>query len=144
MDIKEREAVALFRMSLIGDLVVPGLSREERIGLIKDKSSRIYRIPSSRRTRVAESTLRDWVRLYEHGGFDALKPPFRCDIGRNRTLAPELADRILALREEDASRSVQTIVRTLRLAGTVTEGITGPLPSSGPTRCGSPTSCTVR
>jgi transposase InsO family protein len=126
MDTKEREAVALFRMSLIGDLMVPGLDRDERIGLLKAKSTKIYAIPGSRRTRVAESTLRDWVRLYEQGGLEALKPPFRCDIGRNRSLAPELADRILALREEDASRSVQTIVRTLRLAGAVTEDLKVP------------------
>ncbi len=117
MDAKEREAVALFRMSLIGDLLVPGISREARGGLLKDKAERIYKIPGTRRTRIARSTLRDWMAAYEQGGLEALKPSARCDRGRTRALAPELADKILALREEDPSRSVETIVRMLRLAG---------------------------
>ena len=121
MDSKEREAIALFRMSLIGDLVVPGLDQQERLLLLKAKSSRIYLIPGSKRTRVATSTLRDWIRLYEQRGFDGLLPPYRCDRGRTRTIAPDIADRILALREEDPSRSVHTMLRTLRLAGVVTD-----------------------
>ena len=122
MDHQEREAVALFRMSLIGDLIVAGLSREERGCLLKDKASRIYKIPGTSRTHVAEATLRDWVRLYEQGGLEALKPAFRCDHGRTRTLSTELSDRILALREEDPSRSVQTIVAMLRHAGELDKG----------------------
>jgi len=117
MEHKEREAVALFRMSLIGDLIVTGLSSEERTRLLKDKASRIYTIPGTRRTHVAESTLRDWVRLYEAGGLEGLKPVFRCDKGSSRTVSTELSDKILALREEDPSRSVQTILKMLRHAG---------------------------
>ena len=117
MDHKEREAVALFRMSLIGDLIVAGLSSEERTRLLKDKSERIYKIPGTNRTYVAKATLRDWVRLYERGGLEALMPVFRCDKGNTRAISTELGDRILALREEDPSRSVQTIVKMLRHAG---------------------------
>jgi len=122
MDYNEREAVALFRMSLIGDLIVAGLTSEERTRLLKDKASRIYAIPGSRRTHVAESTLRDWVRLYDRGGLEALMPVFRCDKGSTRTVSTELSDKILALREEDPSRSVQTILTMLRHAGELDKG----------------------
>lgn len=117
MDHQEREAVALFRMSLIGDLIVVGLSSEERTGLLRDKASRVYKIPGTSRTHVAASTLRDWVRLYERGGLEALKPVFRCDQGHTRAIPTALSDRIVALREEDPSRSVQTILKMLRHAG---------------------------
>jgi transposase-like protein len=116
MNHQERETVALFRLQVIGDLMVAGLSRDERRGLFKDKTNRVYAIPGSRRTRIAESTLRDWVRLYKHGGLDALKPPYRCDTSISRVLPLEIADKILALREEDQSRSVQTILTMLRHA----------------------------
>lgn len=122
MDAKEREAVAMFRMSLIGELVVPGLTRAERCRLLKEKAGRIYVIPGSRRTRVSEGTLRDWIRLYEMRGLEGLKPPYRCDRGHARAIGPELSDKLLALREEDPSRSVQTIVRMLRYAGVIAEG----------------------
>ncbi len=114
---KDREEIALFRMSLIGDLVIPGLTVKERSALLREKSSRTYRIPGTLRTRIAESTFRDWIRLYKLGGLDALKPPFRCDSGRCRSLPAELVDRILQLREEDPSRSVHTMLRMLQLSG---------------------------
>ena len=117
MDQKDREEIALFRMSLIGDLVIPGLTIKERSRLLRDKAARTYRIPGTLRTRIAESTFRDWIRLYRVGGLEALKPPYRCDSGRCRSLLPKLADRILQLREEDPSRSVHTLLRMLQLAG---------------------------
>jgi transposase InsO family protein len=116
MDFKQREAVALFRMSVIGDLLVAGLSPEQRRRLLKDKANRVYSIPGSRRTRIAVTTLRDWLRLYEQGGLEALKPTFRCDKAHSRSIPPEIADRIVGLKEEDPSRSVHTILAMLRHA----------------------------
>jgi len=116
MDFKQREAIALFRMSIIGDLLVAGLTPEQRQRLLKDKANRVYSIPGSRRTRIALTTLRDWLRLYEQGGLDALKPAFRCDKGHSRGIPSEIADRIVTLKEEDPSRSVHTILAMLRHA----------------------------
>jgi putative transposase len=121
MDQKFRERIALFRMSLLGDLIVPGLSSEQRAQLIKDKAAALYRIPGTNRTRVAASTLRDWLRLYEAGGFEALKPAYRVDKGATRSLSPALAERIVELRREDGSRSAHTIQRMLMLAQEITD-----------------------
>ncbi|MDI7268202.1 MAG: DDE-type integrase/transposase/recombinase [Myxococcota bacterium] len=112
--------MALFRMGLMGDLIVPGMTDAERTSRIKEKADRVYRIPGTRRTRVAASTLRDWLRHYERGGFEALKPPYRCDMGKARSISDDLVDRIVALREEDPSRSVRTIQRMLVLSGNIT------------------------
>ena len=46
MDQKDREEVALFRMSLIGDLVIPGLTTRERAALLRDKAG--PHLPDSR------------------------------------------------------------------------------------------------
>jgi transposase InsO family protein len=122
MDQKLRDEVGLFRMCLVGDLAVAGLAPGELARLLREKASKVYSIPGSRRTRVAESTLRDWRRKYLSGGLEALKPPMRCDTGRCRTIPQALVDRIVSLREEDGSRSVETILRMLVLAGVLPAG----------------------
>jgi transposase InsO family protein len=111
-----RDAIALFRWSLIGELVQKDLTTQQRTALLADKASRRYEIPGSQRTRVAASTLRDWMRLYQQQGLEGLRPPVRADHGDSRAIAPAVADRIIALREEDPSRSVHTILRMLQLA----------------------------
>ncbi len=66
-----RHEVALFRYGLIADLVqLPpgsaGLSQR-----LQEKAAREYTIPGTTRTTVAPETLRDWLKRYRHGGFDA-------------------------------------------------------------------------
>ena len=67
-----REQIALFRYGVISDLVsrplAPG-EKERRLEAIGEKE---WEIPGSSRRRVARSTARDWVALYEAMGFDGL------------------------------------------------------------------------
>ncbi|MCP4003404.1 MAG: hypothetical protein GY725_04335, partial [bacterium] len=67
-----RHQIALFRYGLLADIVhlppgTKGLYRR-----LEDKAALEYNIPGTSRTRVATETLRDWLRLYRKGGFDAL------------------------------------------------------------------------
>ena len=72
-----RKAVALFRYGLIADVLrVPLGSREIRRAL-HEKAQRTYLIPGTRRSRVAVETMRDWLKLYRTGGFEALYPKTR-------------------------------------------------------------------
>ncbi|MEA3642672.1 MAG: helix-turn-helix domain-containing protein [Lamprobacter sp.] len=71
-DNDHRQAVALFRYGLIADLIhlppgSPGISAQ-----LKAKAEQEHSIPGSRRNRVAAETLRDWLKRYRRGGFDAL------------------------------------------------------------------------
>ena len=82
-----RHAVALFRYGLIADLVhlppgTKGLYRR-----LEEKAAREYAIPGSSRTRVAAETLRDWLKRYRQGGFEALMPKPRADRGHSRALS---------------------------------------------------------
>jgi len=82
-----RRDVALFRCGLIADLpLLPAGSRETAAGL-RDRAARDHAIPGTRRARVGERTMRDWMRLYRSGGFDALLPKRRRDGGRPRRKA---------------------------------------------------------
>lgn len=66
-----RQTVALFRYGLIAEFVhlppnSPGLYAK-----LRQKAEQSYAIPGSTRTRVALETLRDWLKRYRRGGFDA-------------------------------------------------------------------------
>jgi len=73
--------------------------RDPPCALLEQEMLRIsqeqHQIPGSLRTRVAHSTLREWLALYRAGGFDALKPRKRGDTGHPRALAAELAEHLL-------------------------------------------------
>ena len=69
MDEKQREQIALFRFSVINDLVGGvRLERGELERLIRDKSQRRWFIPGSNRTRISAGTIRRWIRIYEESG----------------------------------------------------------------------------
>jgi putative transposase len=105
------EKVALFRYGLIADLLQPapgdGRKLYERL---KEKASRSYCIPGSRRTTVAVETLRDWLALYRSGGFDALKPKPRKDIGSARAIPTEVLDLLVATKDEHRDWSVAMVI----------------------------------
>lgn len=114
--------VALFRYGLIAELVrlppgTPGLYRRLEAIAAQD-----YVIPGSTRTRVATETLRDWLKRYRDGGFDALLPKPRADRGTPRALTPALTEQLLAIKEANPRLSVRLAIAQARAAGAVPEG----------------------
>jgi putative transposase len=81
------ERIAVFRHGLIARLLPKELTLKQRQHEIRRIVATKHQIPESTRTRVAESTLRDWLRDYRAGGFEALKPKQRIDAGPPRALA---------------------------------------------------------
>jgi hypothetical protein len=66
------QKVALFRLSVLGDLVhlapgSPGVGEA-----IARRASADYDIPGTLRTRVAAETIRGWLKAYRKAGFEAL------------------------------------------------------------------------
>jgi len=68
MNEQHREDVALFRFGVISDLVCSRLDPGELTELINRKSGQHWQIPHSGKTRISESTIRRWLRLYEQNG----------------------------------------------------------------------------
>lgn len=114
-----RREIALFRYRLIAEILCLPPGSAERWALIRDKAGREYTIPGSRRTRVAVTTIRDWLALYEDGGFDALHPKRRQDRGQPRGLPPAVAELLVRLKETDRRLSVRALIRQAQASGSV-------------------------
>jgi hypothetical protein len=89
---ERRREVALFRYGLIADLVRLESGSKGLYARIEQKAGGAYTIPGSTCTRVAAETIRDWLKSYRRGGFDALLPKPRADRGQSRSLPPEVVD----------------------------------------------------
>ena len=120
-----RQQIALFRYTLIADLVHLPVGTPGTGAMMRAKAEKTYTIPGTTRTRVAAETMRHWIKDYRHGGFDALYPKPRTDRGKPRRLPPEVAERLIALKTENAALSVRAIIQKAR-----EEGIDHPLASS--------------
>ncbi len=118
-----RREVALFRYGLIADLAhlapgTPGI-REQ----LRAKAEPQYTIPGTLRTRVAAETLRDWLQHYRRGGFDALYPKRRADLGRPRRLPPQAAELLIALKTEHPTWSVRQVIAGAISSGHLPDGV---------------------
>jgi len=106
--------IALFRHRLIARLLPTDLSARQRQQEIARIVAEEHQIPESLRTRVARTTLGDWLRDYRAGGFDALKPSTRIDAGHPRALAPAVAERLLQIKETEPDLSIRLIIKQLQ------------------------------
>lgn len=125
-DDKRRQTIALFRYGLIADFVHLPAASAGLYARLRDKAQGTYTIPGSTRIRVAAETLRDWLKRYRKGGFDALLPKARTDRGRSRALPQAVADALLTLKEEQPHLSIPQLVRVAHERGAVPESMTLP------------------
>jgi len=123
-----RHDIALFRYGVIADLVHWPKERKGLYTRLAEKAAQDYTIPFSRRTRVAEETIRDWLQAYRQGGFEALLPKPRADRGQVRKLPAAVAEALLATKEGHPALSVQLVIREARKCPEVPEDL--PLPPS--------------
>jgi len=115
MDIEERrQAVALFRYSLIRPLADPGLSARERGALVRALVELDHLGPDGRRVVVSAPSLRRWLRAWRAGGFEALAPVVRSQ--PTRTPA-QILDGAVVLKREAPRRTAAQVVRALAEAG---------------------------
>lgn len=114
-----RQAVALFRYGLIADFIHLPPGSRGLYAKLREKAKHSHTIPGSTRTHVAAETLRDWLADYRRGGFDALLPKVRADIGQSRVLAQDLADALLELKEAQPELSIPQLLRALKEQGRV-------------------------
>ena len=107
--------VAAERFNLIAPLVGEGLDRGRRHDLMRE---------TAERGGVSERTLRRYVRAWEEGGFDGLKPKQgweRPDSGLGESFEG-VVEAAIGLRRESPSRSVSDIIKILELEGCIAPG----------------------
>lgn len=114
-----RQRIALFRYGLVSQLLPLTAGSPLRRDRLSSLSTQDHTIPGTHRLRVAEGTLREWVRAYGAGGFEALVPRARTDQGQPRRIAPELAERLIAMKEENPALSIRLLIEELRRDGTL-------------------------
>ena len=105
---ERREQVALFRHSVIGELI--HLPRGKGSGLyetLREKAERDYDIPGTLRRRIAVETMREWLTAYRKGGFEALKPKVRKDDGTTRAIPQQVVDLLVETKEENRQVDLQ-------------------------------------
>jgi putative transposase len=108
---RRAEEVALFRYGLISDLLRPDNGDATPLyERLRKKAGRSYCIPGTRRTRVAVETMKDWITLYREGGFDALKPKPRKDIGSARAIPQPVLDQLVELKDAHRDWSVSLVI----------------------------------
>ena len=116
-----RQAVALFRYGPIADLAhlpsgTRGIGAKRR-----EQADKTYAIPGTRRTRVAVETMRGWLKDYRRGGFEALYPKRRADLGRPRRVPGEIAEALVAIKTEHPGYSARAVIERAFKDGQVPE-----------------------
>jgi putative transposase len=126
---KRTEEIALFRYGLISDVIRPadGHASIKLYERLREKAGRSYCIPGTRRTHVAVETLRDWIQLYQAGGFDALKPKPRKDIGSSRAIPQAVIDQLIEMKDQHRSFSVALVIEEVKKTSEQARSIALPL-----------------
>ena len=103
MKLEQKKQVAIFRFGVISDLVGRVcLERGELERLIKEKSNKRWDIPFSDKSRISESTIRRWIKVYKEQNkkLEALYPKGREDKGYSRVIDSETGASLVQLRKE--------------------------------------------
>ena len=105
--------IALFRYGLVAPVIHNPPPKGCLEQALRDLAAQCYQSPTSAYTRVSVTTLRRYLKAYRSGGFDALRPVSREDIGSPRAFSPQVLARAIALREEQPARTTRTLVDIL-------------------------------
>lgn len=120
--------IALFRHSVLGELIHFPLGRRGLYELIHAKSRVEYEIPGSLRRHIATETIRHWLKVYRKGGFDALIPKTRKDAETSRAIPQEVQDLLVALKDEHRDWTVNATIKAALESGKIPTDL--PLPPS--------------
>jgi len=118
----DQQAIALWRLGVLGPLTSARLEHGDRRRYLDQAAARLHERPDGTRVQLSARTIEAWYDAYRQGGFHALFPHDRADRGRSRAIAPEVADQILRVKRERPRRSIRRIIRMLERAGVVRVG----------------------
>ena len=100
MNEEKKNQIALFRYGVIAPFVQRQCEDTRPWTFFKNASERKYENPDGEMVTISTETIGRWYRWYKEGGFDALKPKARVDLGKQRKLDDELKDIISHYIEE--------------------------------------------
>ena len=109
--LEQARAVALFRYSLIQEVISPHLTAAQRGRRVRQLAAGRHAGPSGELVRVSYQSINRWKRAYLDGGFGALVPAPRQAAPRTPAEVLELA---AALKRENPERTAAQVQRILR------------------------------
>lgn len=121
MDENTRNQIALFRYGIIAPLVTRGESTpSERGQFFRDAAAKKYQFINGDYVTVSVDSVYRYYRKYAQGGYDALKPGGRSDIGKARKLDDDAVSSIRYLHTEYPRLPATMIYQKLIENGTIT------------------------
>jgi len=118
----EKEAIALWRLGVLGPLISARLEHGDRRRYIEEAAARLQQQPDGTSVQLSARTIESWYYAYRRGGFHALFPQDRADRGHSRAISAEIAEQILRVKRERPRRSIRRIIRMLERAQIVAPG----------------------
>lgn len=113
------DPIAVFRMSVLGQLVARNkLEHGELNKIIDDLASKNYKIPHSERSNISKKTIEKWYYAWLKHGIEGLVTKHRSDIGKTQ-ISTKAQDLIIELKNANPARSVNTIMRLLKMQGII-------------------------
>jgi putative transposase len=109
--LEQARAAALFRYSLIQEVISPHLTAAQRGRRVRELAAMPHPGPDGREVRVSYQSINRWKRAYLGGGFEALVPAPRQVTPRTPAEVLELA---AALKRENPERTAAQVQRILR------------------------------
>ena len=122
MNNEQREAIALWRLGVLGPLVSAHLEHGDRASLIREAASRNHQLPDGRIVRIKARTIAGWFYNYRHGGWRALMPAVRSDCASSRSIPPHVAEQLLRAKQHKPRRSIYRLIRMMERAKLVQPG----------------------
>lgn len=122
MNEDDKQAVALFRLAVLGDLIHADLKPGHQQLLLAERAERTWNLPSGSTRQYSKRTIEGWLYAYRRDGFFGLLPAERRDKGAPRGLTDQVQELILDMKREDPGRSVPLIIRELEGNGVVSRG----------------------
>lgn len=120
---EQTHEIALMRYSVIAPLV-SGLQDDysSHEAFFRDASLKGVIAPDGTKKHYAPTTIKKWYNRYNRGGFDALIPSSRADLGKPRKLDDALQEQIKYLKSNYPRMSAAAIYRQLRDNGSIRPG----------------------
>jgi transposase InsO family protein len=118
----DKQAVALWRLGVLGPLTSARLEHGDRRHYFEEAAARTQERPDGTRVRLSLRTIEAWYYAWRQGGFRGLFPQDREDRGRSRAISAEVAEYVLRAKRERPRRSIRRIIRMLERAGLVRAG----------------------
>lgn len=111
---RKRTEKGLWIFSIIAPVV--GLRRytAERSAAIAEALSREYTRPDGKKVRVSQSQLYAWIKRYENGLLEGVRPKQRQDIGKRRVLIGREWDKACPLDEGKQQEIAQALAEHVR------------------------------